>query len=139
MWKPILSNWCNNINWDFIFNILSVSLIWNFSCLNSFLVCFLGLHDCFIFFFLISRYYIVVINDIKLSTSVVYILILNISCIWINIEAFGTLCKVSSYSMTDWEIMPLRRNRCCQCSTERVDYRWISTKSFSRLLEAQSH
>ena len=139
MSQPILTNWSNHIDRNFIFNVLSVPVVRNSSGIYASWVGILRIHNCVILFCLVSWLHVGFLCDIELGTCLVDVFVPNYSSFNIDIEPFAARRKIGSNFMRNREIVSLTGNWSSKSSAERINNGREPAICFQGSFEALSH
>lgn len=107
MGQPVLANWGDHVNRNFIFNVLSVPVVGDSASVDASRVRILGVHHSVVFLRLVSRLDIGLLCNVKFGTGLIHILIANDSCLNVNVETLTTWSVVSSDFVGDREVVSL--------------------------------
>ena len=127
MSEPVLTDGCNHIDLDLVFDILSVSVVRDLTGMCVRVAQNLVVHDGFILLILVGGVDVVLINNIQLGACVMDILKLHFTRVYIDVETFTTWREICSDTMTDRQVVRLGGNWSGQSSAEWVYHRWKTT------------
>ena len=86
--EPVLSDGCNDINLDFIFDILAITVVRHTASVHMRVTQVLVGHVSIILFFLVSGLNVLGANNIQLGAGIVDVLESHSSCVNIDVETF---------------------------------------------------
>lgn len=137
--QPILADRSDDIDRNLTLNVLTVARVGFTSGLDASTISVLRVDDRHIFFSFICGLNVVFANDIKLTSSLTHILVLNDTDVSVDVESLSAGSVISSNLVAYRKVVFLRGARGSQSTAEGINDRRETTDCLSGLLEALFH